>query len=199
MPGCSVDPEECGLISKNIPSAEGGGHWPTTACLHLQGGCSSMPAGPGRHPPPLAGQAKKDQSGGRASMPAALSHRQPGLDLGCQLQEDTFFKRSLHSHACMRPLGGCVLDGRPGKKRLEWACTYLQWHALPSPLPTVACTYLQWHALPSPLPAVACIYLLWHAPTCCGMHLPAVACTPLTPTCCGMHLPAVVGVSAGKG
>ena len=84
-------------------------------------------------------------------MPAALSHRQPGLDLGCQLQEDTFFKGSLHSHACMRPLGGCVLDGRPGKKRLEWACTYLQWHA-----PTCS-------GMHSPHP-----YLLWHAPTCCG-------------------------------
>ena len=53
-------------------------------------------------------------------MPPALSHMQPGLDLGCQLHEDSFFTGSLHSSACMRPLGGCVLDGKPGKERLEW-------------------------------------------------------------------------------
>ena len=50
----------------------------------------------------MAGQAQKDQSGGRASMPATLSHRQPDLDMTSQLQENNCCNASLHSPACMR-------------------------------------------------------------------------------------------------
>ena len=35
------------------------------------------------------------------------------MHLGCLLQDDNYFIASLHSNACVRPLGGCVLDGVP--------------------------------------------------------------------------------------
>ena len=79
-----------------------------TACLHLQGGCNSMPGGPGRLPPPLGAcilDGRPGTNGGRASMLATLSHRQPGLDMASQLQEKKYVKNSLHSFACPRPLG----------------------------------------------------------------------------------------------
>ena len=52
MPGGSVDLGGSGLISKKILEGGRGGREPTTACMHIEWGCSSMPAGIGSHPHP---------------------------------------------------------------------------------------------------------------------------------------------------